>query len=338
MTSPNVVSWPESILFSKLRVKSTQLRNRVVMPPMKTNMNLLSEQAKEYYGRRAKGGAGLVILEAIPLPDFMKLGFPKGLAVLAQTIHDGGAAAAIQLFHPDRIDGEHVEPSSTAGARAAHEKEIATIPEQFAEVATIASEAGFDGVEIHGAHGFFLNRFFSPEHNRRTDRYGGSLEKRMRLGLDCVRAVRAAVPSGFFLLYRHTPQADYPLEDSIAFAPELEKAGMDMLDVSPSTGKSNDHADLAGALKSTISCPVIAVGGMEDPYAAEAVLRTGKADLVAIGRALITDPDLPRKVLEGRIDEIKACIKCNEKCFGNLTAGIPITCSVNPEAGEEYRL
>jgi 2,4-dienoyl-CoA reductase-like NADH-dependent reductase (Old Yellow Enzyme family) len=305
---------------------------------MKTNMNLAAEQARRYYGRRAEGGPALVIVEATPLDEFMEPAFPAGLRALADAIHAGGAVAAIQLFHPGRADGERIEPSETDDARAAHTREVAAIPQQFVEAAATAREAGFDGVEIHGAHGFFLNRFFSPEHNQRDDDYGGSLQGRMRLGLECTRAVRAAAPADFLLLYRHTAAADYPLEDSLAFAPELQRAGVDIIDISPSTSQDGDHADLAAAVKSKVSCPVIAVGGMEDPDAAEAVLKAGKADLLAIGRSLITDPDLPRKVLEGRLNEIKACIKCNEKCFGNLTAGIPITCSQNPDAGNEYRL
>ena len=338
MPRADAQSWPDSVLFSPFRVKSTELRNRIVFPPMKTNMDLVSEQAREYYARRARGGVALVIVEGTDLSEFMEMAFPRGLAALARAIHDEGAAAAIQLFHPGWVDGDRVAPTATGGARTAHEREVAAIPGQFAEAAEVAADAGFDGVEVHGAHGFFLNRFFSPEHNRRTDRYGGSLENRMRLGIECVGAVRGATPADFLVLYRHTPKADYGLEDSISFARKLEEAGLDVLDVSPSTSEGGEHADLAGALKAAVSCAVIAVGGMEDPQAAEAVLQAGKADLVAIGRALLADPDLPRKVREGRLDEIKACIKCNEKCYGNLAAGIPISCSQNPEAGNEYRL
>jgi 2,4-dienoyl-CoA reductase-like NADH-dependent reductase (Old Yellow Enzyme family) len=330
--------WPTSTLFSVLRVGSIELRNRFVMPPMKTNMDLLSDQARAYYGRRAEGGVGLVIVEGTALPQFMGLGYPEGLCPLVDAIHGGGASAVIQLFHTGWVDADRVEPSATDEARAAHEEELDRIPHEFARAAVTAREAGFDGVEIHGAHGFFLNRFFSPEHNRRQDRYGGSLESRMRLGLECARAVRAALPADALLLYRHTPQADYPIEDTLAFAPRLEEAGVNILDISPSAAEGGEQASLAGAVKSRVQCPVIAVGGMEDPEAAERVLEAGKADLVAVGRALIADPDFPRKILENRGDEITFCIKCNEKCFGNLSAGIPIACAENPDAGNEYRL
>ncbi len=331
---------PENnLLFSPLPVGQTQLKNRVVMPPMKTNMDLAGPQALAYYRVRAEGGAGLVIVEATPLDQFEDGSLDAGLPALASAVHAAGAAAVVQLFHPGRIGDERIAPSATDDARAASTEEVVAIPPRFAEAAAKCQQAGFDGVEVHGAHDFFLNRFFSPAHNERKDEYGGSLENRMRLGLECVRAVRRACGADFLVLYRHTAVADYPLTDSLALAEELERAGVDIIDISPSTGRgSSDHADLAAAVKSRVSCPVIAVGGMEDPEAAEAVLVKGKADLIAIGRALIADPDLPRKIRDNRRDEIIECVKCNEKCFGNLQAGVPIGCSQNPRAGQEYEL
>jgi NADPH2 dehydrogenase len=286
----------DNLLFSPLHVGKTHLRNRVVMPPMKTNMDLAGPQALAYYQVRAEGGAGLIILEATPLHQFEDGSLDAGLAALASAIQQAGAAAVVQLFHPDRMGEERVAPFDTRDARAASTEEAAAIPGRFAEAAAKCQQAGFDGAEVHGAHDFFLNRFFSPAHNQRTDEYGGSLENRMRLGLECARAVRRACGADFLVLYRHTAVADYPLADSLAFAEELQGAGVDVIDVSPSTGRdSSDHADLAAAVKSRVSCPVI------------------------------------------RRDEIIECIKCNEKCFGNLQAGVPIGCSQNPRAGEEYK-
>jgi 2,4-dienoyl-CoA reductase-like NADH-dependent reductase (Old Yellow Enzyme family) len=331
--------WEEGLLFSPLQVGTVRLHNRIVLPPIKTNMDLSGEQARAWYRERARGGAGLVIVEATPLEQFEQDSFLDGLRGLAAAIHEAGAAAAIQLYHPGRIDGEQVAASDVNGARAATSAEVAAIPERYARPAAMAEEAGFEGAEVHGAHDFFLNRFFSPKHNRREDEYGGSLEGRMRLGLECTRAVRDRCEQKFLVLYRHTAAADYPLADSLVFAPELEKVGLDIIDISPSTsGPDADHVDLAAAIREKVSCPVIAVGGMEDPEAAEKALRKEKADLVAIGRALIADAHLPRKWLEGRREEIIECIKCDEMCFGNLEKGIPIGCSQNREAGLEYRL
>ncbi|MFB3882277.1 MAG: hypothetical protein ACE149_13505 [Armatimonadota bacterium] len=330
-------SWSESLLFSPLHVGAVRLRNRIVLPPMKTNMDLTDRQALAYYRVRAAGGAGLVIVEATPLEQFDDPRFGDALRRLADVIHEGGAAAAIQLIQFGRLNGERVEPSATEEAREVRREEIKEIVRRYAGAAAMACDAGFDGAEIHGAHDFLLNRFFSPEWNRRTDEYGGTLERRMRFGLEAVGAVRAECGDGFLVLYRHTTTLGCPIEDDVAFAKALEKAGVAIVDISPSTsGPDAKRADLAAAVKAGVRVPVIAVGGMEDPVAAEEVLREGRADLVAIGRALIADPDLPRKILEGRFAEIIECVKCNDLCYGNLEKGIPIGCSRNPETGREY--
>lgn len=319
------------MLFEPLRIKSLTLRNRYVMPPMVTNMYVASGQAIAYYRERARGGVGLVIVEATHVDWFSREIFLKGLRHLADAVHEEGAAIAIQLFHGNVFDCRETTPTELS------KEQIGRLKRKFVYAAVKAREAGLDGVEPHGAHGFFLNQFFSPEHNRRDDEYGGSLENRMRMGLEIVREIRESLDPDALILYRHTPVGmGYTLEESIQFAVELEKAGLDVMDVSPSTGKGGEHADLAAAIKSALSIPIIAVGGMEDPEAAEKALKEGKCDLVAVGRGLIADPHLPNKIKEGRTDEIVKCIKCSEKCFGNLNAGLPISCTQNPKVGLEY--
>jgi NADPH2 dehydrogenase len=321
-----VIDYVSSALFSPFRMAGVPLRNRIVMPPMRTNMDLMGDQARAHYHARAAGGVGLVILEATFLDDFDREGFGDSLTALAGVIHAGGAAAVIQLFQPGLIGGERISVSDGSEARPITERELRTLPDRFAAAAATAVGAGFDGVEIHGAHGYFLNQFFSPAHNQRTDGYGGDLPGRMRLGLEITQAVRNRIGQRA-LLYRHTPVADYPIEDTLSFARALAARGVDVLDISPSTRDGGSHADLAWAVREAASRPVIAVGGMEDPEAAERVLRLDHADLVAIGRGLVADPQLPRKVLEGRRSEVVACIKCNQLCFGNLHAGLPISCA-----------
>jgi 2,4-dienoyl-CoA reductase-like NADH-dependent reductase (Old Yellow Enzyme family) len=128
----------------------------------------------------------------------------------------------------------------------------------------------------------------------------------------------------------------YTLEESIKFAMELEKVGVDIMDISPSTAPKGEHAALAGAIKSKLVIPLIAVGGMNDLKKAKKILYDGKCDFVAVGRGLIADPYLPKKVMQGKFNEIVECILCNEKCFGNLRKGISISCTQNPSAGREY--
>lgn len=318
------------MLFEPLKVKGITLRNRYVMPPMVTHMGVTTSQAIAYYRERARGGVGFIIVEAVHVDRFSDGHFVNGLKHLAEAVRSEGAAIAIQLFHSNVFDCEEVTVSSITL------EQIERMKRKFVYAALKAREAGFDGVELHGAHGYFLNQFFSPEHNRRTDEYGGSLEGRMRMGTEIVSAIKEALDPEAIILYRHTPVAmGYTLEESIRFTQELEEAGVDILDISPSTAKGGEHAGLAAAIKREVSAPVIAVGGMEDPQTAEAALKEGKCDLVAVGRGLIADPYLPLKVKEGRIDQIVKCVKCGEGCSRNLWKGISITCTQNPEVGYE---
>ena len=327
-------------LFESLTVRTMQLKNRIVLPPMVANMGVITAQSRAYYAERAKGGAGLIIVEAMMLRRFESAEFVEGLSRLAEDVHEGGAQIAIQLYleHQD-AKGAQIAVSRTGDVRAITREEIEAAPGRFADAAQKAKAAGFDAVELHSAHGHFFNQFFSPIANQREDEYGGDLEGRMRMGLSCVRATREAVGDNYPVLYRHTPVEEapdgYTIADTLQFAPRLVDAGVDILDISPSSG-GKVHADLAAPITRAVDVPVIAVGGMEDPDAAEVVLLEGKADLVAIGRGLLADPFWPQKVEEGKRDEIIECIKCNEFCFGNLGKGIPIGCTQNPRTGHEY--
>ncbi len=327
------------LLFSPLTVKGTTLRNRIVMPPMMTMMGHGADQWMHWYGARAEGGAGLIIVEAIPVNLFQHASFADSLRATVDLVHSHGAAVALQLFQrPETPAGEPISPSGGPHGREVTEDELAQIVARFAHAAREAERVGFDGAEPHGAHGFFLNQFISPATNRRRDLYGGLLENRMRLGLQIVKAIRQEVLDDFLLLYRHTAVGEqYGLGDSIPFAQELEEKGVDILDISPSTADNDaPHAGLAAAIKAEVSVPIIAVGGMQDPEAAEAVLREQKADLVAIGRGLIADAHLPRKIQEDRMDEVIECVQCGKLCFGNLQKGVPIGCAQNPDSGHEF--
>jgi 2,4-dienoyl-CoA reductase-like NADH-dependent reductase (Old Yellow Enzyme family) len=266
--------------------------------------------------------------------------YADGLRPMVEAVHDAGARVAIQLFVADTVGEEQVDVSARDGAREVTATEIETMHDCLARAAAACQSVGFDAVEPHGAHGFFMNRFFSPVHNRRTDAYGGSLENRMRFGLAAVRAVRSAVGAGYPIFYRHTPReggdGGYTIDDSRQFCRALVDAGVDVLDVSPSNSGEGPHADMAAAIKQAVAVPVIAVGGMNDPRQADAALAEEKCDLVAIGRGLIADAHWPAKVSSGHEAEVIECVECNEKCFGNLRRGLPVACAQNPESGSEY--
>lgn len=306
-----------SVLFEPLSVKGKVLRNRLVMPPMVVLRGLATPEGVEWYGRHARGGVALVIVEATAVNRFGSELTAENLRPLVEAIHAGGALAAIQLF-PVSF-GRPVSPAMLK------RDEIEGILAAYRVAASICREAGFDGAEPHGAHGYVLNLFFSPVKNRRKDEYGGELPNRMRMALRVVEATREGLGADRLLLYRHTPVGHgYGIEESLVLAEELVTAGVDILDISPSSIEA--PGDRSAPFK-RFGVPVIAVNQLDDPARAVEALREGRADLVAIGRGLIADPDWPNKVREGRLGEVVKCIRCDEKCFGNLKKGIPIECS-----------
>jgi len=327
-------------LFQGLTIKTLNIRNRIVMPPMATVMDISTLQARRYYRERARGGVGLIIVEGTSIDRFSSVEFVKALSLLSQTVHKEGSAIIIQLFQGSKLQsGEIIAPSATEISREVTGKEIEKIIERFATASFMAQEAGFDGVEIHGAHTYFLNQFFSPILNRRNDKFGGNLEKRMNFGLECLKAIKERIKEDFLVLYRHTPvdwnDGGYTIEDSKLFCYRLEEKGLDAIDISPSSDNSHSHLEYANEIKKIVRIPLIAVGGMEYPQKAERALSSGKCDLIAIGRGLIVDPYWPQKVKEGKEKDIIRCIKCNEKCYGNLRKGIPISCTQNRNVGFE---
>ena len=327
-------------LFSPITVAGLSLANRVVMPPMASAMDVTTDQFRCWYEARARGGVGLVIMEAFSVGRLLRDEFCEALKPTVEAIHGHGVPVVLQLFQPPQTpEGEAIWPSKTHDRRAATEEELAAIAPRFAAVAGRCKAVEFDGVEPHGAHGFFLNQMFSRFNNRRDDRYGGSLEKRMTLGLEIVAAIRAEVGAGYPIFYRHTAEEPdgYTVADSVEYLGRLMEAGVDVLDISPAM-RAKDHAAIAAEVKAQLSAPVIAVGGMEVAEWAEAALELGKCDLCAVGRQLIADADWPMKVRDGREDEIVHCTKCDIRCFGNLRDGIPIGCEENAASGNEYRM
>jgi NADPH2 dehydrogenase len=310
-----------SPLFNPLKVKDKEIPNRIVMPPMVTVRGIITPEGITWYSARARGGAGLVIVEATSVNKFGTDFTVETLKPLVDAIHQGGALAAIQLFPVTFDFPSTVEPPTPDELDQAG---IDAILADYGRAAAICAEAGFDGIQPHGAHGYLINQFFSQEKNTRTDQYGGSLENRMRFGLSIVNTVKPACSDGMLLLYRHTPVGKaYDMDDSLTFCSKLVEAGVDILDISPSSDEV--PGDRAEPFK-RFGVPVIAVGALDVPERAAEVLAEDRADLVAIGRGLIADAYLPKKMKDGRLHEIIECTKCDELCFGNLRQGVPIAC------------
>lgn len=316
-------------LSDPLKVKGLTLKNRIVMPPMNTDYatakGAVTTKLIEHYTRRSKD-LGLQIIEHsyVTLNGKLskrQLGAYKdslvpGLRKLSRSIHATGTPVILQINHAGRRCSEEitgtkpVAPSPFKEARELRIDEIETLAEAFALAAERAIHAGFDGVEIHGAHGFLLNQFFSPITNKRTDKYGGSLENRVRFPLEVVEKVKEKVGKKL-LLYRigskDLDPAGTQIKDSQKFARKLEEAGTNILDVSGGIcgsrpkqlqNKQGYFIPQARQIKKVVDIPVIGVGGITEPEYANKVIQEGRVDLVAVGRALIKDPDWAKNAIK----------------------------------------
>ncbi|MBM4448182.1 MAG: FAD-dependent oxidoreductase [Chloroflexi bacterium] len=362
-------------LWEPFRLGRIELRNRIVMPPMVTRYasddGFVTERTKNYYGARARGGVGLVIVEAtyvhrqgwafvnqIGISDDKFI--PK-LRELVGTVHKNGAKIAIQLHHGGReakstVSGlQPVAPSPLPGLagetpREMTVKEIKDTVTYFADAALRAKKAGFDGVEIHGAHGYLINQFLSPTSNKRNDDYGGDVRHRTRFLLEVIAAIKKAVGNDYPVWCRMDGKEygtqGITLEDAQQTARMAQDAGLVALHVTAwgpaaptnrttPTFVSAVIEELAAGIKKAVSIPVIAVGRIT-PEDGERLLREGKADLIAIGKGVLADAEWTNKVASGRIDDINPCIICNS-CRDDVRnpAVKGIRCAVNASLGRE---
>ncbi|MGZ6291215.1 MAG: oxidoreductase [Syntrophales bacterium] len=367
-------------LFSPMKIGRIEIANRLVVSPMVTDYcnkdGTASERYIAYHEAKAKGGWGLIITEDYAVDPSGK-GFScvaglwddsqiAGHAELTKRVHQYKSKIFAQIYHCGRqtvsaITGCQPWAPSPIPCPAMQElpkelpvAEIEKIVGQFGDTALRAKKAGFDGVEIHGAHGYLIAEFMSPYSNKRSDEYGGHLLNRVRFPLKIVADIRAKCGKDFGIGFRISCDEFVPggrtIEDTKAIAVLLEEAGVDVLHVSCGVYASVDkivppssvpHGWLAGyaeEVKKAVKIPVITVGRINDPFVAESLISSGKADLVAMGRASLTDPEFPKKAKAGLFDEIRPCIACNEACIGILFMDQPIKCVLNPTLGREAEL
>jgi 2,4-dienoyl-CoA reductase (NADPH2) len=365
------------------RIGTMAVRNRLVMSPMETMYGtpdgLPSERTRDYFAARAQGGVGLITVGATGI-DHLHPETPGGLHLgtdaaidahraLVDAVHQHGARIQPQIVHagPDGLGpemhgvvslGPSVIPSYLTGrpSAAVSRDQIVEIIDMFKAAVRRAVEAGYDGIELHAAHGYmFLGSFLAPQRNRRTDDYrGDSVKGRIRVVLETLAAIRSEVGDQFPVTLRISGYeriaGGRPIYETAQVAPQLVEAGVDAFHVSGGvidrlvTGMVNaaDDGDAlnvgaAAAVKQVVDVPVIAVGRIHDPERAERIVAEGRADFVAMGRPLLADPDLPNKLLSGKAHRIRRCISC-ENCIDAMEQRFSVDCAVNPRTGKEREL
>jgi 2-enoate reductase len=376
-------------LFEPGKIGKLEVKNRIVMAPMGIIGLVeldgrISQRGVDYYVARAKGGVGLITTgmtyvehgvasSFIPtsemwsfLPRIDEIGYKPRLAELADAVHDYGTKISIQLTAGlGRVAMPHYKiPAAPSAvplkwdpkklARELTIEQIKKLIAAFGPAAALAREAGMDAIELHGHEGYLLDQFQTALWNKRTDKYGGDLEGRLRFPLEVIETIKKAVGRDFPVIYRygirHYIEGGREDEESLEMAKRFETEGVDALHVDagcyetwhwphpPTYQPPGCMVDCAEIVKKVVSIPVFAVGKLGYPELAERVLQEGKADFIVLGRALLADPEWPNKVREGKWDEIRPCIGGHDGCMFRVTRRKYISCTVNPATGNEREL
>lgn len=371
------VAYPR--LFEPFTIGNLTIKNRIVMAPMETHLGdpdgAVNEEVIAYYRERALGGTGLILVEfsCVDSTDGYSSNVPQlrldnerykaGHARLVSSIKSAGASVIVQLSHAGRQTKQSIigrQPVSASAVplnsiymnevpRALEEHEIERIIASYANAARLAVMAGYDGVMLHGAHGYLLQQFLSPVMNLRDDAWGGDFERRLRFPLEVIKAVKAQL-GGRPLLYRMSVVDGVPggltIEDSEKIAPYLCEAGVDAIDISrgflespelilePMSVDEGDRLPLSRRIREATGKPVITAGVMRWPDKCEQAVVNGDTDLVSLGRALLADPMWPIKAQRGNVEDIRPCTSCNW-CIRELARSQTVCCAENPRCGKE---
>jgi 2,4-dienoyl-CoA reductase-like NADH-dependent reductase (Old Yellow Enzyme family)/thioredoxin reductase len=368
-------------LFSPIKIRGMEIRNRIEFPAMGTKMvkdeKVVTDQLINYHAARSLGGNGLNFTEVCSVYDkaapknFLALSDDKyipGMKKLADAIHEGGAKAGVQLWLGGSavLFGDQtsmvVVPSDfkVEGTdyviKAASKEIINECIKAFGDAAKRAVEAGYDTVEFHAGHNYTPHSFLSKAFNKRMDEYGGSLENRARFLLECIKSIRENIPEDMPLFMRIDAHDDcvedgLTIEEVIQFCKWAKEAGVDVLDVSRGNFSSaavkyevppvdvprGFNVENAARIKKETGMITVAVGRINDPEQADEIIRSGKADMVVMGRAQLADPEFCNKAKNGNVDDIVRCVGCNQGCYDGFTnPNAPfITCMRNPALGRE---
>lgn len=365
-------------LFSPMTIRGKVIKNRCTVPAMVTDFcnedGTATERYIAYHEEKAKGGWGLIITEDYNV-DPLGHGFRSTAGLwndgqiashseLPKRVHKHGAVILAQIYHCGRqTNSEAIDglPRSSSAIMCPFgdeipvpftTEEVKEMVGKYGDTALRAKKCGFDGVEIHGAHGYLITQFFSPYSNKRIDEYGGNFWNRTRFAREIIKDVREKCGEDFIIDMRISAdefvEGGLTIEDNKAIARMMEEAGLDMIHVSVGNYLSVDlnvassytahgwFSDWAKAIKDVVHIPVITVSRINDPFLADSILASGKADFIAMGRASLADPAMPNKAKALQFEDIKRCIGCNDGCIGTLFGDQPIKCVLNPELGNEY--
>ncbi len=365
-------------LLQPIKIQNLEIKNRMVVSAMVTNYcqenGLPTEKWMRYHEEKAKGGWGLIITEDfciapkvggfVCLPGLWEDSQIPAYQNFTDRIHRAGGKIAAQIYHAGRETCSAITGIPNVAPSAIHDPTIDEIPQEltvaeikelvetFAACALRVKEAGFDAVEVHGAHGYLINQFLSPFSNKRHDEYGGTIARRAKFAVDIVKRIKELCGSDYPVIFRMSVQeyveGGLKIADSCVLAQLLEQAGVDCLHCSqgvyvsehtiipPSCFPVAGYIENAAAIKQAVSIPVIAAGRINDPYLAETILSRGQADLCTMARASLADPHMPEKVMHGEYEEINHCIGCVQGCLGENARGRSVRCLVNPRTGMEY--
>lgn len=376
-------------LFSKGTIGNITTKNKVVMTAMGVSLanqdGTPSDEIIKFYAERAKGGVGLIINEYTRVCDETGVAAVRQLSLtsddkipafkkLTDAVHKYDTKIFAQLHHPGRetfnaLNGFELLPTASVQAcglslqatRSMSIDEIHEMQQKYVDAAIRANKAGYDGVELHGAHGYLIQQFLSPYTNHREDEYGGSTENRTRFVCEIISAIKKSIPNfplsirisgDEFLKLVGNPRQGIEIEESIKFAKIFEEVGIDIINVSaglyetanttiePMSFPEGWKSGLVKAVKDNVSIPVFGVSVIRNPEFAEQLLVSNNQDFIGLGRPLLADPNWCNKALEGKENTIRKCISCLH-CFetylGDLFTGDPVQCAINPRTAYETK-
>ncbi|MBO3276541.1 NADPH-dependent 2,4-dienoyl-CoA reductase [Pseudomonas schmalbachii] len=361
-------------LLAPLDLGFTTLRNRTLMGSMHTGLEEKPngfERMAAYFAERARGGVGLMVTGGIAPNEeggvyagAAKLSTPEEAekhSIVTQAVHEAGGKICMQILHAGRYaySPKQVAPSAIQAPinpfkpKELDEDGIEKQIQDFVNCASLAKAAGYDGVEIMGSEGYFINQFLVAHTNQRTDRWGGSYENRMRLPVEIVRRVREAVGRDFIIIYRLSMldliEGGSDWDEIVLLAKAIEKAGATIINTGigwheariPTIATKVPRAaftKVTAKLRGEIGIPLVTTNRINTPEVAEQVLAEGDADMVSMARPFLADPEFVNKAAEGRADEINTCIGCNQACLDHTFGGKLTSCLVNPRACHETEL